>query len=245
MNNMSVNTFINMDYGYTRNTCGLIPIGSNSISNENPFVPVNALFTGTKITKGNNSYLIYNFFIGDGDGEERFTIKKYNEAINHMNRGENVIYLKTTRNTEQYQIQKGIVSWVDENMEVTPLIVLMVKSDYIFNIEKDKLDYSKFCILVNNKIKLDKHLLFYKNMKKQYLDVCEELNIDIVYTNNVENWISKTPSYIPKFKTIPEMLNHLKDINKIVFEYEDKKEESSPGTGGSRFTLIDDTINIF
>lgn len=204
-----------------------------SSSKVSPFVPFISLFGGKTIIKGTDKTLLYSIPVTlQGD---TYRVSKYLPAVNHM---ADSIYLKalsTTRSTKTYQIGKGFLSYVDENFDVIPLIVLCVKSDAIFSLNRKNLDAKQFCLIINTDVFTQDHALMFKNMRKYYVDILAADGIDILYTSDIKKWLFNPLDYIPKFNTVTEMLSHLGTISNLALDI--KTEDEQRG-----IEIVDDTL---
>lgn len=208
-----------------------------SSSKLNPFVPFNALFNGKTITKGQDKTLIYSIPVLVGQNVNK--VRKYLHAANHMQYSVNIVNLTTSRNTKSYQISKGILSYIDENFEVNPLIVLAVKSEAIYSLDRTNLDSKQFCLIINNDVFHQEHALMFKNMRKFYVDIITSDGVDVLYTSDMKKWLYNSLDYIPKFNTVTDMLTHLDTISNLALDIETQTEN-----GRREIEIIDDTIPL-
>lgn len=205
-----------------------------SSSKVSPFVPFISLFNGTTISKGGDKTLLYSLpLVMNQRGMGKYN--KYLQAVNHMAESLYIKNLTTTRNPKTYQVAKGFMGCMDENYNVIPLIVLCVKSDAIYSLDKNNLDKKKFCLVINTAVFSEEHALMFKNMRKYYVDTMADDGIDILYTNDINSWLFNPLDYIPKFNTVTDMVNHLGTISNLALGIETKTEDEQRG-----IEIIDD-----
>lgn len=195
-----------------------------SSSKVSPFVPFISLYLGHTITKGEDKTLIYSMPVVLTLNNS-YGLTKYLHAVNHMTESTSIKILKTTRNPVIYQVAKGMLSYVDENFEVVPLIMLCVKSDAIYNLNKDNLDTKQFCLVINNAVFSQEHVLMFKNMRKYYVDILAADGIDILYTSDIKKWLFNPLDYIPKFNTVTDMVNHLGSLSSLALDIKIEDEQ--------------------
>ena len=204
-----------------------------SSSKVSSFVPFISLFTGETLTKGADKTLLYSLPVNLSENPN--TVSKYLPAVNHMADSIGIKTLSTTRSTLSYQITKGMLNHIGDNFEVNPLIVLCVKSDAIYSLDKDNLDAKQFCLVINTDVFKQEHALMSKNMRKYYVDILAADGIDILYTSDIKKWLFNPVDYIPKFNTVSEMVNHLDKISSLALDI--KIEDEDRG-----IEIIDDTL---
>lgn len=67
-----------------------------------------------------------------------------------------------------------------------------------------------YVLVVNNNLFTELHYRnFSKKVKKEYIDNFAQLSVDIVYTNNIDNWFFKNNFKKPNFTKATDMVNHL------------------------------------
>lgn len=219
-----VNINTNKDYGNYENTDIV------STSKLNAYIPFYAMLKGTVIKNSDDLTIVYGLPNFPSLSEYRL-ITKYSNAVAHMCDRTRLATFRTTRNSLTYVLTKGFLGFVDENHNVVPLIVLTVKSDSLQTLDKDNLDKSKFCLLINNRVYNSQHALMYKNMRKYYVDTLTLEGVDILYTNDINKWIYNDTKFIPKFNSILDLQKHLSTITNLALDIE--YEETSTETGTS------------
>jgi hypothetical protein len=187
----------------------------------NSYVPFYSLFTGTTMNKNNRKVLNYNLVgsVDDAYMSNGYTDTRYQNMIDTMRVRLGLRRVCTTRNRDKtYIALKGFLGYLDTNLNIIPFVVLTVKSDSIFKLKKEELDLTKFCLIINSSLINPDHMVMYKNLKKLYIDPIIAMGVDVLYTNDIKKQCYNKFDYIPKFKTIAEMNEHLKTINNLIFD---------------------------
>lgn len=116
-------------------------------------------------------------------------------------------------------IQRGII--YDDQSNI--LMCIGINSEYALNNSlreiENNIDTTKFMIFISNKFNNP----IYKNIRKkidlEYLSKIKQLDIDIVETNRINDWLFKNNFKKPKFKSVIEMNKHMKEqIPMYLFE---------------------------
>lgn len=95
------------------------------------------------------------------------------------------------------------------------LFCLGIKTDYVLNETykniSDKPEYNQLILIVNNSfLNNPTYKNVYRKLNKIYIEPLARKGVDIVYTNNVDKWFFQNNFVQPKFKSVPEMMKHLK-----------------------------------
>ena len=116
-----------------------------------------------------------------------------------------------------YSSNNRILYYDEAQGAVKPLLLVCVKQKYLYTIDRQNPNPSQFCIVIDNKfINDENHFGIYRNVKKNYLDV-HGTDIDVMFTNDIMRLcFNHKVIEQPKFKTIPEMMQHTKDLNRIL-----------------------------
>lgn len=183
---------------------------------ENDFIPVLSLSSGTLLTKGDEKVYCYkkislpNIEIGYHD-----EILRYPKLVEYFYNYSNLIVFCTHRGQDpkKYIVTKGAIYY-----NGIPLVMMTIKSRYIYTLDRNNIDYSQFSLLVDhNLLNSPEHTLFYKNLKKYLITEQQEQGIDVIYTNDINKWVyTPTLNHIPKFGNIKEMLSHLGELNNLL-----------------------------
>ena len=162
------------------------------------FIPVFAMFksSGSLFLEGKE--IIYHHLYADN----REPLKKsYNIMYSTFCYG---MKAKAYRNKDGIiLIRKGLVT--DENFNIKMSLCF---KDFK-NIDKDNITIKDFILIVNKQYF---NSLLFKNFNKKN---CFK-DIDMLLTDNVEEYCFKSPKIIPKFKDIAVMQQYLNDVNKLL-----------------------------
>jgi hypothetical protein len=234
-------SIVNFDKNYTgrqypqtleQNTTNTILFGDSTSSEYIPFI---AGFVGTryKTTEG-KSFVVYNFYYNDNDYEPTyrgarrrrsgasdttFEIKRMDYANLMYALYKQIIPVYFETDQFVFQAAKGILFEFDVfTKEYKILMVLAVKSDYLFVTDKNNPDLNQFALFVSNDFTTDeKYKNVYNKLKKEYIADAMDNGIDIVYTNNILKHMYKTSVERPKVKTVIDLVNHLNNLNFTVY----------------------------
>ena len=179
----------------------LLPISSSAHSE---YVPLFAGNTGKILTLGDQKIIRYGLFIRHRIDNSAYKYKpnRFLYGISNWFNG----LVKFNNGKKYYFVKHCVYYFPDDDLSKKPVILwtLAVKSDHFFNIDTNKPDLSKFMLIVNNEIMNPKHRVA-KLKFNAYLKEVEALNIDVIYTNNV-NARCLVDTYVPpKFKSVPDM----------------------------------------
>lgn len=97
------------------------------------------------------------------------------------------------------------------------LMTIAVKQRYLFKIQPQEVDFSKFALIVD-KFFINDPLCFkmYRNVKRSFIDIMEE-KIDIVYTSDLYRLCFNNESSLPpSFNTVREMKEYMQGINQAL-----------------------------
>ena len=195
----------------------LLPISSSAHSE---YVPLFAGNTGKILTLGDKKIIRYGLFTRNRIDNSAYEYKpnRFLYGISNWFNG----LVKFNNGRKYYFVKHCVYYFPDDDLNKQPVILwtLAVKSDYFFNIDINKPDLSKFILLVNNEIMNPEHRVA-KLKFNAYLKEVEALNIDVMYTNNV-NARCLVDTYVPpKFKSVPDMqaaLQSTKDDLAVLFD---------------------------
>jgi len=177
----------------------------------NVFIPFYSIFGHESILfeKINKRVLEYRLPIS----KSNYVIRQYTDLISYLR--SNVCLSKFLFKSQDIEhaiyIHRGIL--YDENKNI--LMCLAINSEYFLNTKIEEIelmpDINQFVLFIShefNKIK-------YKNVRKkidlEYLSFVRQLNIDIIETNKINQWLFKNNFKQPKFKNVIEMNKHLKE----------------------------------
>lgn len=177
-------------------------LGSNHASSlDNEYIPFFNLFQGHYKKVGEVRYLEY-FLpkIHPSYFNAYNRIAMFKEAI--TNRINYVHYLKSDC---RYAVAKQFIASVN-NYNLTPIYLLAVKKEYVYEIDFRLLDFSQFAMFVSTDFMADPvRRLMYNMVRKEIIDPLLNVGIDLICTTDIKKWCYKAPSIIPNFNTISEM----------------------------------------
>lgn len=213
---------------FENNTTQVQLFGDNLSSQYVPFI---CGFTGTKYNvKNGEKFLLYNLFYNNqeykGDFNDRSRRRNTDIKLKKLSY-DDILYALSTYIVPRYfqndnfifQVAKGIIFEFDRfTKEFELLLVLGVKSSDMWDIDRVNPDYSKFALFISNEFVDDeKYKTVFSKVKKEYISQALTFGIDVIYTNDIKKWCFQTSLKQPKFKNIPEMLNHLSSITEKVY----------------------------
>src|SRR5688572_7031988 len=130
----------------------------------NNFIPYHALMSGTLMSANNRKALLYSLLFYS---EYRRIIKNYESFFECFITGENWVKLAKSNITYDYRCRAGQLVHVSETEEVTLLATLVVSREHLFNIDKERPDYSQFFIVINTAFSTDKrYSVLYNNFRR-------------------------------------------------------------------------------
>lgn len=141
--------------------------------------------------------------------------KDYCDLIEGL-KNENSSYkfqLKTEGKTYFIDYHRGLIGDNEQNI----LLCLALKSEYFVSKEfktykEVEIDYTKFALFISPKLKEPQYKNLYKHLKADYIDLLCDKNVDIIMTNEIEDWVLKSSFKTPKYKTLTEMQTDLKCV---------------------------------
>jgi hypothetical protein len=201
------------DYGYTEVHF------SNSV--DSPYIPISALTTGDLVKKGDNKVLFYSLKVPTVPLRDHYTyerVKKFGDFAMKFVEPNRYGYwhiLDHASISLDYLINYGMLIHMREGLYPQPLMLLCAKRSELFQIKKDKPDWRQFALVVNRELmRNEEHQKIYRNLKAAFEPLEEEAKIDVVFTDHIEDLCFRnTLVQMPKFKTLPDMFQHLKAIN--------------------------------
>lgn len=116
-------------------------------------------------------------------------------------------------------IFRGIIYDEDQNI----LMSLSVESEYVVNTPYEDIcenaDPNKFVLFVSSTFREPKYKNLLKKIETLYINPLKEMGVDVIETSKINYWLFKNNFEKPKFKSLKELNNHLKeDISKLVFK---------------------------
>lgn len=187
-------------------------------SDDNDFIPVNSLCDGERIIikSGKTERTSFNYSLIAPTFEEVSITRKITTFCQALGIVRPTPILMQDAIIKYVATYGSLVYYQEQPFKLIPLVVLAVKKRYLFSLERNNLNPSHFCLLIDKKcITDDKHFKLYRNVKKHYIDLIGD--IDIMYcTNLTQVCYKERPISLPKFKSITEMTEHLDSINELI-----------------------------
>ena len=196
-----------------RNIIAMYP----SISDYNEFIPIHALVDGERLSNSNGRTLVYDLSI-PMLSEIRGVRSVSDFCKNLFSTSYRWMKLTSITVPSGYYCYNGILIHVEELpvFKITPLLVLAVRKNDLFNISRNNLDISKFSLLIDRKLISETHNKMYRNVKRDYMDVLEK-DIDFHYSNNIMKLCYNPEAIVlPKFKSVDEMTAYYKELDSVL-----------------------------
>ncbi len=190
---------------------------SSSVDNE--FIPINSITDGETLSNKKGKVFIYNLSFGIGKLISQRRFSTFLNGMKEVNYYWNKLESLAERN-KLYYCTYGMLAVIKEVPEFTvePLVVLAIKREHLFSIQRENTDTNKFCILINRKILTEEHSKLYRNVKKFYLDEMEQY-LDFHFTNDISNICYNSGEIIkPAYKSVDDMINHSKTITEKLYD---------------------------
>lgn len=202
LNNFST---INMDRS--------IIVDRQSLDIFNEYIPLIALRSGELTRQAEKKIFSYHLALFS----EQNSTNRMEAFCDHLKTGTNWIKAKHRNFTKDYFGTYGTIIYMDENMRLVPLMVLCVKRYYLYHLNRETPDPKHFCLLVDRKFYGDpEHYKLFRNVNRLFLPEIKE-QIDVIESNEISDLCFNPGNDIaPKYKTVVDMLNDLKNINKLV-----------------------------
>lgn len=184
-----------------------------SLSENNEYIPIRTLMDGELITfkKSGKKNFLYKLCIpldiGTTGRVSRFCANLFTTGW---------FKIQNLNITQPYFSTLGMVFHIrEEDFTVTPLMALSVKSSQLFNIDRRNPNPNQFCLVIDNKfISHEEHFKVFRNVNKQYIEEAS-YEVDVLYTNDLMRLcFNSSKLSLPKFPTMIDTINHMKDINK-------------------------------
>lgn len=202
-----------------------------SLSDDSEFIPLICLVNNLAKTysKGDNKTLTYGLPLnGVINSYSMPKIEAFCEYISLLSNPN--VYISMSRSllrhfgTINYFANYGTILYRDNELQendigqpLIPLMLLCVKRDYLFKIDKENPDDSHFCLVIDNSFHRNlPHSRLFRNVNRIYIASIAP-SVDIFYTNNIlEACFNQRSSALPKFDTIDKMREYLNGINQVL-----------------------------
>ena len=192
---------------FESNTTLLEPICS---SENNDYIPLFVRNTGKVMRKSDKKVFLYSLFAPLSPNIFPCPSKIINKF-----EGSDYNTLYRFKNFEEYLIYYHAIIYYPNHDILFPevLYCLCVKSDYLFTLDPSNLDVSQFMLIIsNNLMNEDKHKPLFLKAKQHILNI-QKLNIDTMYTDDINRRCFKNCVKTPKFNNVGEMIESTTSIN--------------------------------
>lgn len=191
---------------------------TESVSLDNDYIPLHALFCGKKITQGEKSILVYQPSFVMPTRYYTTTFKNHEKFFQNLSTGSGWCKIVKSNITKQYYNRMGeLVEFDPANNTVTLLFTIAAKQKYLFKINKEAINLDQFVLLVNKDfVENPDHSNMYRAFCKYYLDEAAK-TMDVVISRDI-NKGCYTPLVVkPKpAKNIVEMKKNMFEFHKLV-----------------------------
>jgi len=188
---------------------------SDSAANE--YIPFIAGFDGSPISRGNKRVLIYNEY----KPKVRYYIYKLSLLEGFRTYMTMAQYKpRRWRNSSIFLVKKGILYYAEDDSctNVYPLMILGVHGKYVFQLNRNNIDYQKFALFMKDDFHTNPLYKSVYNIFKPYILECKSSGISMVYTKDIRSWLYKASFEYPKFETPVQMKEYLKNLNNLMYE---------------------------
>ncbi len=218
---MEIVNFTKISYD---NSSDKLPLTGDSLCNN--YIPFISLFTGQFFKKEDKRLVVYNLLFRTKDPTDSrrrsFTIPKtsYEDLFSYLCDYIYPQYYITDK--VELQVSKGTIIEYDRfTNEYKILMLLVVKKEFVWNINKDKPDPKQFTLIISNTfVNEEKYSTLFKRLEKDYITEAITQNIDIIYTNDIVKHCYKYTFNKPKFKSVSEMMSYLDSLNTVMHSNE-------------------------
>lgn len=153
------------------------------------------------------------------------TFRRYNDLFSGLKRGTLPKIFQTSSMEVPLYFMKGLMYELVQGIPKIHFCV-SVKTKYMFNMDRDNLDKSKFALFITPEfINSDKFRNVYLRFNRDILENMQQTGVDTIITNDIEKWCYNNDLEVPQFSTIGEMKGYLRTFNSTIFN--EQREESS------------------
>lgn len=189
-----------------------------SVSLDNDYIPLHALFCGKKITQGDKSILVYQPSFVSPARYYTTNFKNHERFFENLKKGNGWCKIIKANITKHYYNRMGeLVEFDPTNNTVTILFTIAVKQQYLFKINKEAINLDQFVLLVSKDFAENPdHSNMYRAFCKYYLDEAAK-TMDIVIARDVAKGCYNPLVVKPKpAKSIVEMKKNMAEFHKLV-----------------------------
>ena len=184
----------------------------------NNFIPFFAVFTHVliQIKESGVNILEYNMPVASTAGGQTRNFTNFKQYICNTSYPIKFTYSIAGVQHEVY-VYKGIVFTGQGEV----LMCVGINTEYLMitpYAELRTLDVTKYVLFVSTKLLEDQYKSLRKRLERDYISVFTEAGIDIITTSRVGDWLFKNNFEKPKFKTIKESTQHLKEVQGLLLK---------------------------
>lgn len=200
------------------------------ISSHSEYIPIQALYNGSKIKKGERMNLIYGLYAPNNNSNYILAFKSVKSFVEYFLRSGNYAEYRSLVYKLiplKYYVNYGMLLFNEERTDASgvkhtrsrPLVVLCVKRRYTFKVQKKNPNPNHLCLVVSGELFKDvAHEKMWKVFKKQIIDPLQE-EIDVVYTHSIrETCYNDNIITLPKFDTVIDMKKFMDKINDVMYD---------------------------
>lgn len=191
---------------------------------DNYFVPIFAGITGKLLKSGTHKAIVYNIQIGNYNyGQHSSSMVRF---VKMFHEGTKCCIFEDYETSQVYHTMKHFIYTV-ENEVITPLYALCSTRQDIFTINQDNIDFSKFYLLINNKIFEPRHKKLAVKIKA-LIKYFTGLNVNIIYTNDISKLCLNTNYEAQSFTTLDERMLYIDKLKSQLGLYGRPKPQPAP-----------------
>jgi len=209
---------------------------------DNYFVPLFAGSSGKLLKSGVHKAIVYNLLKGNYDNDSiPYSIKRFLDMIHS---GEKSYKFCDYESDQMYYGMKHFI-YIMEEESVIPLYALCSTRQDIFSINQTNPDYSKFYLLIDNRLFLPRHRKFALRIKP-IIKYLTELNVNIIYSNNLTKLCLNQNSEPQLFSTINDRMLFIDKLKSQLGLYGRPKPQSEQAvrvTEPTRYSGFIDALN--
>lgn len=195
----------------------------SALSEDNEYIPIQCLKNGEilKLTDRERKILVYSLPVPTlSSAGVTSLINRFCGVLFKMRRTETGSWTTISDRVmlSKYYADVGILLHLDDNYEFKPLLMLTVRRDYLFRMDKG--NPAHFCLVIDNSFirgSTDSSKL-YRNVKRIYIDELEKNQFDVLYTNDILRVCFSKSIELPKFESITDMTSDFSSMNQSLLD---------------------------
>lgn len=190
-----------------------------SLASDNEYVPIMCIPNGHKLEVEGRKDFSYNLDIPRiGSTTRRASI--FIQAMTYLSSWSGLIITEEEQGDQEVDPIYGCCSnglFFKNESRYEPIVLLCVKKEHLFSIDKNNPNSRHFNLLVSNSV-MTIHSKIFKTVFKEYIPKIIEDDIDIVYTNNVERLCFNSPKFtLPPMEDLDSFTRLSTEINTLTF----------------------------